>query len=93
MLVPSETILTVVPSFKPVRSRVVPEGTASADRMMVEHDVLDLLASEAPEEPEKVQVVALFSRSARLGPAVGAGDGAGMASTVLMAARLRSKDS
>jgi hypothetical protein len=55
---------------------------------MVEHDVLDLLASEAPEDPEKVQVVALFSRS---GAAVGAG--AGAASTWLRAARPTIKDS
>ena len=42
---------------------MVPEGTASADRTMVEQEVLDLLASEAPEEPEKVHIVALLERS------------------------------
>jgi hypothetical protein len=79
--------LTVVPSFKSVRSRVTPDGTASAERMMVEHEVFDLLADEAPPDPEKVHVVALFSRS---GAAVGAG--AGAASTWLIAARPRSKE-
>ena len=65
-------VLTVVPEFKPVRSRVTPEGTARADRMMVEQDVLDLLALEAPPEPEKVQVVARLLKS---GAAVGSGTG------------------
>jgi hypothetical protein len=69
-------ILTVVPLFKSVRSRVTPDGTASAERIMVEHEVFDLLADEYPPDPEKVQVVALLSRS---GAAVGAG--AGTAST------------
>lgn len=54
----------------------MPDGTASADRMMVEQEVLDLLADEAPPEPEKVQVVARLSRS---GAAVGAGAAAGRA--------------
>lgn len=70
-------MLTLVPELRPVRSNVVPEGTASADRMMVEQEVLDLLADEAPPEPEKVQVVARLSRS---GAAVGAG-AAGAAET------------
>jgi len=54
---------------------------------MVEHEVFDLLADEYPPEPEKVQVVALLSRS---GAAVGAG--AGTASTWLIAARPKSKN-
>jgi hypothetical protein len=81
-------ILTVVPSFKSVRSRVTPDGTASAERIMVEHEVFDLLADEYPPDPEKVQVVALFSRS---GAAVGAG--AGTASTCVIAARPKRRDS
>ncbi len=31
------------------------------DRTMVEHDVWDLLAEEAPAEPVKVQLAALFA--------------------------------
>jgi hypothetical protein len=58
---------TVVPSFRPVKSNVVPEGTATADSTMVEQAVLDLLADEAPLDPEKVQLVAL---SANCGAAV-----------------------
>lgn len=54
----------------------MPDGTASADNTMVEQEVLDLLADEAPPEPEKVQVVARLSRS---GAAVGAGAAAGRA--------------
>ncbi len=69
-------ILTLVPFFRPVRSRVTPDGTASADSTIVEHEVFDLLADKYPPDPEKVQVVALLSRS---GAAVGAG--AGTAST------------
>jgi hypothetical protein len=46
---------------------VVPEGTATADSTMVEHAVLDLLADEAPLDPENVQLVA---RSANFGAAV-----------------------
>jgi hypothetical protein len=40
---------------------------------MVEQDVLDALAEEAPSDPEKVQVVARFSS---VGAAVGSGAGA-----------------
>lgn len=65
--------LTVVPLVRPVKSNVVPDGTAKAERMMVEQEVLDLLADEAPADPEKVQVVARLARS---GAAVGAGAGA-----------------
>jgi hypothetical protein len=65
-----------VPELRPVRSRITPEGTATEDKMIVEQDVLDLLADEAPPDPEKVQVVALFSIS---GPAVGSGAAAGAA--------------
>lgn len=50
----------------------MPEGTARADKMIVLQEVLDLLAEEAPPEPEKVQVVALLARS---GAAVGSGWG------------------
>jgi hypothetical protein len=65
-------ILTLVPLFRPVRSRVTPDGTAGADSTIVEHDAFDLLADEYPPDPEKVQVVALLSR---FGAAVGASAG------------------
>lgn len=65
-----------MPELRPVRSRVTPEGTATADKMIVEQEVLLLLADEAPPDPEKVQVVTLF---ARLGPDVGSGAAAGAA--------------
>lgn len=54
----------------------MPEGTASADKTMVAQEALDLLAEAAPDEPEKVQVVARLARS---GAAVGAGAAAGRA--------------
>lgn len=73
-----ELLLTVVSSSRSLRSRVVPEGTATFDRTMVEHDFWDLLALDAPEEPEKVQLVALL---ARLGASVIAGSATDAAMT------------
>ena len=64
--------MTVVPELRPVRSKVLPDGTARADKMIVLQEVLDLLAEEAPPDPEKVQVVALLAIS---GAAVGSGCG------------------
>jgi hypothetical protein len=52
----------VVPFFNPVRSRVVPAGTATEDKTIVEQEVLELIAEAAPLEPEKVQVEARSSR-------------------------------
>lgn len=49
------TNLTLVPDFSPVRSRVVPAGTATLLRVMVEQEALFLMAWAAPVEPEKVQ--------------------------------------
>lgn len=57
-----ESLVTVVSSSRSLRSRVVPEGTATSERMIVEHDFCDLLALDAPLEPEKVQLVALLAR-------------------------------
>lgn len=65
--------LTLVPLVRPVRSNRVPEGTARADRTMVEQEVFDLLTEAAPPDPGNLQVVARLSRS---GAAVGAGAGA-----------------
>lgn len=62
--------LTVVPLFSPVRSRVVPAGTATEDKTIVEQEVLDLMADAAPLEPEKVQVE---DRRSSADAAVGAG--------------------
>jgi hypothetical protein len=47
-----------VPSFSPVKSKVVPDGTATDDRTMVAQDALDALAEAAPAEPLKVQLPA-----------------------------------
>lgn len=62
---------TVVSSGKSDKSKVVPDGTATLDRTMVEHDFCDLLAEDAPLLPEKVQLVALLTS---------AGSGAGVTS-------------
>jgi hypothetical protein len=80
-----------VPEVRPVKSNVVPEGTATLERTMVAQDFLDLLAREAPEEPEKVQDALL----ARSGAAVGAGAAAGAAATreAVAATRLRRVES
>lgn len=69
--------LTFVPDLRPVRSSVFPDGTATFDKTMVEHEVLDLLAEAAPLEPENVQEAARFSSVA--GAVIA---GAGAASTV-----------
>lgn len=55
---------------------MVPDGTATAERTIVEHEDLDLLAKEAPFDPVNVHVVALLLIS---GAEVGAGDAAGAA--------------
>lgn len=69
-------ILTVVSSASLLRSRGVPDGTATSDRMIVEQDCCDALAEAAPDEPEKVQEVALL---AKLGASVMAGCATGEA--------------
>jgi len=69
-------VLTFVPELRPVKSSVVPEGTATFDKTMVEHEFLDLLAEAAPLEPENVHEVARFSSVAG---AVTAGAGAASA--------------
>lgn len=55
--------------LSPVKSSVVPAGTATLDNTMVEHEVLDLLAKAAPFEPENVQEAARFSSEAGAGAA------------------------
>lgn len=69
----------------------MPDGTATSDRTIVEQDVLDLLADEAPSDPEKVQVVAL---SSSFGGGVGAGASvagtAGAARTLIEVSRVES---
>jgi hypothetical protein len=67
----------------PVRSSVVPDGTATEDNTIVAHEALDLLAAAAPLEPENVHE-ALFARS---GAAVGAG--AAVAREIQVATRPR----
>lgn len=54
----------MVSSGRSDRSSVVPDGTATLDKTIVEHDFWDLLASEAPLLPEKVQLVALLTSDA-----------------------------
>ena len=57
----------------------MPDGTATADMTMVEQDVFDLLARDAPLEPEKVHEVARFSTSSAKGAGVICGAGAARA--------------
>ena len=64
VVVPSNT--TCVPVVRPVKSSVVPDGTATLDRTIVAQEAFDLLAEAAPFEPEKVQV----ARFSRLGAAI-----------------------
>lgn len=64
VVVPSK--MTWVPVVRPVRSRVVPEGTAMADKTIVAHDALDL-------EAEAALVNVHVARLSRRAAAVGAG--------------------
>lgn len=68
------------------RSRVVPDGTTSEDSTRVAHDFWLTLAREAPDEPEKVQEVALFTLSA-LGAGVMAGPGSATGEAAAQAAK------
>lgn len=52
---------TLVPSFSPVKSKVVPAGTATLLSTIVEQDFLPLMAAAAPVDPEKVQLEARSS--------------------------------
>lgn len=72
---------TWVPEFKPVRSSVVPEGTATLLRTIVAQEVLDLLASEAPVEPENVHEALLAKSGAAVGSGAAVAAGAGAANT------------
>lgn len=74
MLVEIASCRTVVSSASLLRSRVVPDGTATLESTIVEQAVCDLLAEAAPLEPEKVHVVA---RLAKLGACVMAGSATG----------------
>lgn len=60
----------------------MPEGTATLLNTIVAQEVLDLLAAEAPDDPEKVHEALL----ARFGAAVGAGAGSAEARVVERAA-------
>lgn len=51
---------TAVSSSRSERFKVTPEGTATLDNTMVEHDFWETLAKDAPLEPENVQLVARF---------------------------------
>ena len=82
-------MLTLVPLVSLVKSRVVPEGTATLLRVMVAQEALDLLTAAAPLAPEKVQEPARLSSDAA---AVGAGAAAGAATTREAAAPTRTAD-
>jgi hypothetical protein len=69
--------MTVVPELSLVRSRVVPDGTATLLRIMVAQEVLDLLAEAASVKVQLVPVARSFSCAAW----VGAGATAGAADT------------
>jgi hypothetical protein len=73
-------ILTWVPEFNSVISRVVPGGTAIFESTVVAQEVLDLLA-------EAASVKLHVARFARSGAAVGAGPAAGAAETTVVPAR------
>lgn len=79
-------VLTVVSSARLERSRVVPDGTTSEDSTRVAHDFWLTLASEAPDEPEKVQLVALLIFSG-LGAGVIAGPGSATGEAETQAAK------
>jgi hypothetical protein len=59
--------------------------------MIVEQDVLDLLADEAPFDPENVQVVARLARAIS-GAAVGSGAAAGAATVSAAAPSTRARE-
>jgi hypothetical protein len=61
-VVPSK--ITAVPSSRSVKSKVVPDGTATSDKTIVEQDFLDSLAEAAPLEPEKVHEASEASAAA-----------------------------
>ena len=81
--------MTWVPDLRPVKSRVVPDGTERALRTMVAQEALDLEAAAAPPDPEKVQAVPRCSIAARASAGFGAavGAGAGAAETIALSAR------
>lgn len=62
LVVPSK--MTLVPLLSLVKSRVVPDGTATLERVMVAQLAFDLLTAAAPVEPEKVQLPARLSSEA-----------------------------
>ena len=53
--------MTVAPSASFDKSRVVPAGTTTLFKMMVEQAACELIAAAAPVVPEKVQLVARLS--------------------------------
>lgn len=76
--------------MSPVKSSVVPDGTATAESTIVAQAVFDLLADDAPLDPEKVQLVA---RCSNFGAAVTwafAGSGRAWAATAPKRLRARS---
>jgi hypothetical protein len=76
----------VVSSSRLDKSKVVPEGTTSEDKTRVAHDFWLTLAREAPDEPEKVQLVALLTWSA-VGAGVMSGPGSATGEAAAQAAK------
>jgi hypothetical protein len=74
--------------LRPVKSKVVQDGTLTAEIMIVEQEVLYLLAEEAPADPENVQVVARLLIS---GAAVGSGNAAAIAMVAAPSTRARER--
>jgi hypothetical protein len=68
---------------------VVPEGTATLDRTIVAHDAWDLLAEEAPADPENVQLARFCRAWSREGPGVTAGAATGFESAPVPAKATR----
>jgi hypothetical protein len=56
--------LTFVPAVRSVKSSVVPAGTATFDKVIVEQEVLDLRTLAAPVEPENMHEAARLSKVA-----------------------------
>jgi hypothetical protein len=73
-------------SFRFVKSKVVPDGTATLDNTIVAQEAFDLLAAAAPLAPEKVQLAA---RSSIVAGWVTCGEGAASVETMPQAARIR----
>jgi hypothetical protein len=62
-----------VPSVKPVKSRVVPDGTVMPERTIVAQSALDLLAAEAAVKVQEALLWRAFLTNAASGAGVAMG--------------------